>query len=163
MKKLTILAIAILIFSFISDAQRTTREGLKAAQTEVAVTPVSQSVFDTIAPPAAHQVDFNGYDKPLRSRRETFFATNNSKDSIAAMAFTITYYDGLHRMLHSAKHKVSIDIPAGETRQVSLKSWDPQFNFYYIRSAVPQRTQKATPYEITIAIDTLFVKTPSIF
>lgn len=163
MKKLTILAIAILIFSFISDAQRTTRKGLKAAQTEVAVTPVSQSVFDTIAPPAAHQVDFNGYDKPLRSRRETFFATNNSKDSIAAMAFTITYYDGRHRMLHSAKHKVSIDIPAGETRQVSLKSWDPQFNFYYIRSAVPQRTQKATPYEITIAIDTLFVKTPSIF
>lgn len=158
MKKLTIFAIAILIFSFISAAQRTTRKGLKAAQTEVEVAPIKQSVFDTIAPPAAHQVDFNGYDKPLRSRRETFFATNNSNDSIAAMAFTITYYDSRRRMLHSAKHKVSIDIPAGETRQVSLKSWDSQFNFYYIRSAVPQRTKNATPYEITIAIDTLFVK-----
>lgn len=140
-------------------AQQTTRKGLKAlpkAETEKSTTTVAEAL-DTIVSPDANAFDINGYDKPLRSRRETFFATNNSGKRLDAMAFTIRYYDNKRRMLHSASHRVSVDIPSGETRQVSLRSWDPQFNFYYIRSAVPQRATQATPYDVTITVDTLFV------
>lgn len=112
--------------------------------------------YDTIASPKAHLVDLNGYDKPLRSRRETFFATNNGPVPVAGLALTLTYFDSSNRMLHKVPARVNVDIPSGETRQVSLKSWDTQQAFYYVRSAVPARTSQATPFDVTISVDTIF-------
>ena len=60
-------------------------------------------------------------------------------------------------MLHSASHNVGADIPAGETRQMSIPSWDKQFSFYYRRSTTSQRAEQATPYDVSIKVDTLFV------
>ena len=54
-------------------------------------------------------------------------------------------------------HNVDAPIPAGETRQIGLRSWDTQQAFYYERSAVPARTEQATPYRVSIAVDTVFV------
>lgn len=139
-------------------AQRTTRSKLRpAAPVAAADTKADSVVFDTIASPEPHTLDVNGYDKPLRSRRETFFATNNAKTDISSIAFTITYYDMSHRMLHKASHRVPVKIPASETRQVSIKSWDTQFAFYHVRSPLPRGTVEASPYEVTISVDTLFV------
>ncbi len=159
MKKTSVLAAIAIVLASAAMAQRTTRKGLKPAPatTATAAETVASSL-DTLAAPEPHQVDINGYDKPLRSRRETFFATNNSGRDIAGLAFTIKYFDSQQRMLHSASHNIAIDIPAGETRQASVKSWDPQFNFYYVRSTVPQRVQQATPYDVTLTVDTIFVK-----
>ncbi|MDE6467479.1 MAG: FxLYD domain-containing protein [Muribaculaceae bacterium] len=156
-RKLSLSLIALAAMGVAVQAQRTTRGGLVPRQPSQTVS--SQSVAtDTIAAPEPHTVDINGYDKPLRSRREVFFATNNSSRGIEALAFTINYYDTKNRQLHKASHNVNVDIPAGETRQVSVRSWDSQCNFYYIHSAVPQRVEKATAYRVTIAVDTLFVR-----
>lgn len=139
-------------------AQRTTRNNLRPAGGIAAADLKVDSVrVDTIVSPEPHTLDVNGYDKPLRSRRETFFATNNAKAEIAAMSFTITYYDTSHRMLHKASHHVPVNIPVSETRQVSIKSWDTQFAFYHVRSPQPRGTVEASPYEVTISVDTLFV------
>ena len=137
-------------------AQRTTRKGLKAENTASAT--ASAATVDTIDAPPAHTVDINGYDKPLRSSRETFFATNNGKQTIAGMAFTITYLDSSGRQLHKAHHNTSSEIPAGETRQIAVRSWDKQQSFYYTRSTVPVRASQATPYDVKIEIDTIFVR-----
>lgn len=157
--KQTAIAIVCILAATIMSAQRTTRPGLKLA--EVPAIEELESIAaltDTIIAPPTALVEINGYDKPLRSRRETFFVTNGGKKSIAEMAFTITYYDTSRRMLHKASHTVELDVPPTQTRQVSLRSWDPQFAFYYIRSAVPERAQKATPYEVSISVDTIFVR-----
>ena len=98
----------------------------------------------------------HGYDKPLRSRYETFFVSNNTSASVAALSLTISYYNTAGELLHRTPRRVSVDIPAGETRQVSLRSWDKQFAFYYTRSTVPARTGTATPYEIAMTVDTVF-------
>ncbi len=137
-------------------AQQTTRKGLKTANTGKSTE--TTSAVDIIANPPAHAVDINGYDKPLRSSRETFFATNNDKRNIAGMAFTITYFDSSGRQLHKAHHNTSTEIPSGETRQIAVRSWDKQQSFYYARSTVPVRAQQATPYDVKIEIDTLFVR-----
>ena len=114
------------------------------------------ALTDTVVSPKAHTIDINGYDKPLRSRRETFFATNNSKRTTEAIAVTITYFDKSHRQLHERKASLPLVIPAGETRRASLKSWDSELSFYYIRSSVPSRAEQATPYEVKITVDTIF-------
>lgn len=154
---LSLSLIALATAGIAAQAQRTTRGGLVPQQSAQTGAPVSEAT-DTIVAPEPHIVDINGYDKPLRSRREVFFATNNSGRGIEALAFTIDYYDTKNRQLHKAHHNVNVDIPAGETRQVSVRSWDSQCNFYYIHSAVPQRVEKATAYRVTIAVDTLFVR-----
>jgi len=137
-------------------AQRTSRRNLSPAQEDVdGPAPV---VCDTIVLPRPHVVDINGYDKPLRSRRESFFVTNNSDSTVCGIAFTINYFDTQRRQLHSDKKNIVVELPAGETRQVSYSSWDKQQSFYYVRSAVPQRAEQATPYEVTIRVDTLFVR-----
>lgn len=157
MKKIP-LALLLLAALTGATAQRTTRTGLRPAPAEASQSPAvaPAASTDTIVSPGRSVADVNGYDKPLRSRRETFFVTNHGSSAVEAVAFTIKYYDTRQRMLHSASHNVKIEIPPSETRQVSVRSWDPQFNFYYSRSAVPQRAQQATPYDVAITIDTLF-------
>lgn len=147
----------ILSVTTVAYADRSTRRNLRPRTSESSTVPAA--LYDTIAAPDASSISVNGYDKPLRSRRETFFTTNNSDRNVARIAFTIRYFDARQRQLHQSAHNIPADIPAGETRQISVPSWDPQFNFYYIRSAIPQRAQQATPYDIKISIDTLFYKT----
>lgn len=148
------LALIILCISAVAVAQISTRRNLTPAAAQVSA-PVYAT--DTIVAPAPHTVDINGYDKPLRSRRETFFVTNNSASPIAALAVTVTYFDSARRQLHSRKAHLPLNVPAGETRQAAIKSWDAQQTFYYIHSAVPARSTQATPYDVTISVDTLFV------
>lgn len=136
-------------------AQQTTRKSLKAV---ASVGAPAATAVDTVAAPEPHVVDVNGYDKPLRSSRETFFATNNGKSSVVGMAFTITYLDSSNRQLHKAHHNIATDIPSGETRQIAVRSWDKQNSFYYVRSTVPVRAAQATPFDVKIEIDTLFVR-----
>ncbi len=158
--KLLPLAACIALAALPIVAQKTTRRGLVTANApaEAAQSITTVAYTDTIVAPEPHTVDINGYDKPLRSRREVFFVTNNSADTLQALSYTITYYDTKRRMLHKASHHSAVEIPAGETRQVSIKSWDPQFNFYYMRSVVPARASQATPYEVAIAVDTIFMQ-----
>ena len=69
---------------------------------------------------------------------------------------TITYFDSKNRQLHKRSAHLPLQIPAGETRQASLKSWDEQQSFYYEQSSVPARVDVATPYSVKIAVDTIF-------
>lgn len=141
------------------SAQTTTRTHLKVAEKPVKGDCAAVAALcDTLASPAPHTVDINGYDKPLRSRRETFFVTNNSARDVTGLAVNINYYDSSRRQLHSRRARINVSIPAGETRQASLRSWDEQQSFYYVHSAVPSRVSQATPFEVTITVDTLFVQ-----
>lgn len=151
---LTLLAGALMALT--AYAQTTTRHGLKPKSDAVEAAATASAFVDTVANPAAHTVDINGYDKPLRSRRETFFVTNNGDRATSSLAVTITYYDSSRRQLHSRHASLPLVIPVGETRQASLKSWDEQLSFYYLRSAVPSRAEQATPYDVKISVDTIF-------
>lgn len=158
MTRISILIICAIIASGVASAQRTTRRNLYP-KADATVETVATPQLDTLAAPDRSSISVNGYDKPLRSRRETFFATNNSEKDIARLAFTIEYLDAKRRMLHKMSRNVAVAIPAGETRQISVRSWDEQFNFYFHRSAVPQRAQQATPYDIRLSVDTIFFET----
>ena len=152
-----ILVLAIIAIAVACAAQRTTRRGLHAkTDSKESEAPAIKPVYDTIVAPGTDLIEVKGYDKPLRSRRETFFVTNNADKSVEGMAITITYFDRSRRQLHQRPANIRIDIPAGETRQAVLKSWDTQQAFYHINSPVPSRAQQATPYEVKITVDTIF-------
>lgn len=157
MKKLVIVFLSALLLTSICQAQRTTRRGLQPRREAVENV---RPQYDTIVEPGADHIETKGYDKPLRSRRETFFATNAGAVSVRRIAFTISYYDIDKHLLHRASHNVAADIPAGETRMVGVRSWDVQQTFYYVHSAVAHKSTSATPYDVNLKVDTLFVAIP---
>jgi len=142
-----------------SVAQRTTRRNLHATSAPAAAAAsASDGGLRVIASPGTSEVTVRGYDKPLRSRRETFFVTNNLKDeTLRRLYITFTYLDGSGRMLHSESREVECELPPAETRQMNVPSWDVQQNFYFVRSTVPARAAQATPFDVKITVDSIAV------
>lgn len=140
-------------------AQKTTRKGLRA----VAETPenarTETTASDTIVPDSsACPISVAGYDKPLRSSRETFFITNRTPHDILGLRMRIEYSDIHGRTLHQRELFIPIDLPSGATRQASVKSWDVQKSFHYRLSPKPKRSD-GTAYDVKCSVISATVKT----
>lgn len=107
-------------------------------------TPAPVDMYDTIRPA---MLRFSGYEKPNAALRETFLVTNLDSLDLNGLAIELEYLDMENRQLHRASHTIITDIPAGETRMVSVASWDRNHSFHYFRSSAPQRRQ-STPYKV---------------
>lgn len=115
----------------------------------------SAEPLDTI-PCRQGMVSFSGYDKALRSSKETVFVTNLMADTtVEELRFTITYLDSSRRELHRLSRRVRASVPPGATRRIDFPSWDTQRSFYYHLSPPPRTS--AIPYSVTITPDTLLV------
>lgn len=154
MKKL-LLALLTVCSLFAVEARRVITGPTKTPKAvPTAPAPDSTAEFaDTIFTPSREEIRLSGYDKTLRAYKESFFVTNSLPDSstIIALDLTLDYTDLSGRQLHSADHTVRCHIPPGQTRQLSIPSWDKQRAFYYYRSTTPPRAQ-ATPYKVTSTI-----------
>lgn len=113
--------------------------------------------FDTIACPSG-AIRCSGYDKPNRASKETFFVTNLSVDSLAVegLIITLDYSDMQGRQLHRARRLVKVSLPPGQTRAVSVPTWDVNNAFHYFRTPAPARRQ-STPYRVSAAVDSLLL------
>lgn len=127
------------------SAERTTRRGLKVNAEKIGS---QKCLYDTLtADSVVRQIVLSGFDKPLRSNRETFFVINHTDCRIISLTVEFSYLTLDGRMLHSRIVRVGCDVPAGETRQVSCRSWDLQQSFYYSLSQRPRRSA-GTPFEV---------------
>mgnify|MGYP000757439043 FL=1 len=145
---LTIITV-LMISAAQTDAQRTTRR-LHHASSDI---PAAVSHRDSTAVnPGDSLFAVSGYEKTLRSRRETFFITNRGDSAVKALAMTIDYLDMHGHKLDRRAITVDTDLPAGETRRVDIAAWDRQQALYYYLSPAPRRTTVATPYKVRIAV-----------
>ena len=139
---IAIMTAIVLAQPLLPDRHRTTRRNLHRSATTIANT----AVADTITPSSGMLV-LSGYDKPLRSSRESIFATNRSRRTISSVTLQIEYIDAKGRQLHSRDVTLAVRIPPGETRQLTFASWDKQHAFFYNLSGKP-RTSAGSPYSI---------------
>lgn len=114
----------------------------KSANNEPAVCPP-----DTIAFPPADDVKLAGYDKPLTSRTESLFVSNNTDRDITEIAILLTYTDMQGRTLHERTQSVRTFIPRSSTRRIAFSSWDSQNSFFYHKGKKP-RTNNVTPFDV---------------
>lgn len=152
-----VLVAALLVMLPQADGRRrnTTARKLRTeapkAQTETTVEP-----FDTVAA-MPDSIRFYGYDKPLRSTRETLFVSNCSASrTVAAVIFTIDYTDTSGRQLHRRRVVQRTEIPPGETRKLDFPSWDRQQTFRYLFS--PKTRASSIPYDVKVHADTLLLE-----
>ena len=144
MASISLLALA---FALPSTArrQRTTRHGLTERLQ------YSYQVSDTLAANPDSLITFSGYDKTLRSHKETILAFNGSKDTITALSIKLTYLDMQGHQLHVRHVTLRQPLPPGERRMFTFPSWDKQNSYYFHRSEPGRlRYQSVTPYQIKI-------------
>lgn len=108
---------------------------------------------DTLWQPRADAVGAYGFEKTLRSARESLYVTNNGPDSIVAIGFDVTYFDTAGRMIHRASHHLNPVIPGGETRLLEFPSFDRQGLYYYRLSPAPTRASRATPFDVAVKVN----------
>ena len=120
--------------------------------------PAPEAVFDTIQSPRPDAVRFSGYEKTNPSTKETFFATNNlgGDSTITALEVVITYFDLEGRQLHERTELLKCLIPPGETRALSLRSWDANHAFHYYLST-PPRSRRSSPFKVSSRLRRLVV------
>lgn len=144
MKKL--LTLLLLVLTLLSAAAKKQSVGPSRLKKDAPAT--DAIAYDTIVP-AEGEIRCSGYDKPNRATRETMFLTNLLSDSIDidAVNLTLDYFDLNDRQLHSATHTIFVHLPAGQTRSVSVPSWDRNNAFHYHLSPAPQR-RPSSPYTV---------------
>jgi hypothetical protein len=136
----------LVLTTLVASADKTTRKGLKVAK-PTRIEAADTTALDTIAL-SPGMITLAGYDKPLRSNKESIYLTNATRRRLSYIEIEITYFDESGRQLHKRTVSQTVDIPAGETRQLTFASWDKQRNMYYTLSGKP-RTSNGTPYTIS--------------
>lgn len=148
MRRIVTIVLLLLLTAVSVDAQRTTRQRLKARPV---ATSTVEPIYDTIARCDDKLLVFSGYEKVLRSTKESFFVTNNTRREVVRLVFEIDYKDMSGNMLDRRRESVDIEIPSGSTRKIDIPAWDKQKVFYYYRSPQP-KTAQATPYKVKIRL-----------
>lgn len=144
----------VLLAAEVMAQKRSTMRGKVTSRTPVETE--VQLPADTFLIPDSGAVMLYGYDKPLRSRRESVFVTNNSGRDINAISITTLYLDSKGRQFHKISRRIPTDIPAGETRRVEYTSWDTQQSFYYVGSK--RSRTSGIPYNVRQSADTVFFR-----
>lgn len=142
--------------SVTASAQRqlTTRKRLHAV---TAVDRDDALSVDTVINPEGFAL--SGYDKPLRSSRETIFVTNGSDTDVTGLEIEITYHDMDGRQLHQRVVRIDTDLPRAATRKLDFKSWDEQQSFYYANGTQRPR-RRAFPYTVTARVTAVHIIRP---
>jgi len=149
------LVAAMLLMSLLDGAvleadTRTTRGKLKAVRDKDNVELRIENA-DTLSVLPCDSISVSGYDKALRSGRESLRVANHYPRRMAGIVVDIVYrHAGGGEMLHARRLKLGCDIPPGETRQLEWSAWDKQNRYYYYDTRVTPRSSKAVPYEVEI-------------
>lgn len=109
-------------------------------------------VYDTVSGCATDSVTVSGFEKAQKASRESMMITNGCSRACSATGIEITYKDMQGRMLHKAVREVAEVIPPGETRMVSVPSFDRQNLFYYHLSPRQARAAQATPFDVEVRV-----------
>ena len=130
---------------------RTTRKNLKSMEVPVAVLDTADNLLDdsltTVDP---HAVTLKGYSKRASDSKESFFITNNTSHRMSAVRLLLRYTTMDGEMLTQRTVTVPVSLKPGETKLVSIKSFDVQRLFYFYGG--PQPRKQATPFKVAFRL-----------
>lgn len=131
-----------------AHAQNTTRKNLKLDKEVFAM---ENADTDTIHFPPSDSISLSGYEKAHSSTKETFFVTNHSDRYVEKICVTLTYTDMHGSILHKRDLNLDLDLPAGETRHIAYKFWDPHKLWYY-KGTQSKHNAYSSPFDVSYKI-----------
>ena len=144
----SVLLVVLIISSLDMDARvRTTRKNLRSTEVPVMVLEQADDMLpDSLAQVDPNAVSLKGYSKRASDSKESFFITNNTSHRMSAVRLLMRYTTMAGEMLMQRTVNVPVNLKPGETKLVSVKSFDVQRLFYYY--AGPQPRKQATPFKV---------------
>lgn len=144
--------VVIALFAFVAAAQNFTRPVPSARSSRRPKTIEVTVLQDTVLAPPSDSIALAGFEKPLRSVRESLFVTNRTSRPLVGVTLEVSYYDLHGNLMHRAERYVAVTLPAGETRRVGFPSFDRQQLFYYHLSPLPRGAVQATPFDVKVRV-----------
>lgn len=92
------------------------------------------------------QVKYSRFDKPASSAYETFQVTNTTDRTLKAVGLFLEYRTLDGAQLHKRYVRLDCNVPAGESRMLSVRSFDKQKSYYFKGSSKPRK--RATPFDV---------------
>ena len=141
----------LLCVSAVDARTRTTRSNLQSLEIPVAPLESSDSLLpDSMAliDPAA--VALKGFSKRASDAKESFFITNNTASRMSAVRLLLRYTTMDGEMLTQRLVNIPVNLKPGETKLVSVKSFDMQRLFYFY--AGPKPRKQATPFKVAFRL-----------
>ena len=130
---------------------RTTRKNLRSIEVPVVALETSDGLLpDSLIDIDPNAVTLKGYSKRASDSKESFFITNNTAHRMSAVRLLLRYSTMNGEMLTQRAVTVPVGLKPGETKLVSLKSFDVQRLFYYY--AGPQPRKAATPFQVAFRL-----------
>lgn len=161
MKRVALLLLLASMAALFCAAQQTTRPNLHpqpSATADAVAANVARA--DTLrGADAAALVTVTGYEKPLRSSKETVMITlATAAPEISAVVLDIEYRDMRGNPLHRRNVELPLEQKAGQTRMHVFRSWDVNRVFYYHVNKPPRTTGQGTPYKVTVSVVAAIVR-----
>lgn len=154
-----LLTIAFICLCITAAAKDTTRRNLHAAPRQSHTETEQCDTLNRLQ--AAQHIVITGYEKPLRSTKETVMIhLNEGAPDVRHVIFDIEYNDLDGKQLHKRTVELPIDITPGGTRMYIFKSWDVNKVFYYHLNTPPRTTAQGTPYTIKLDIRAILIRQP---
>ena len=75
---------------------------------------------------------------------------NDSTRLLKAVTLDISYFDVNGTQIHRRVVDLDCDIPSGETKMISFRSWDVQNRFFY--AAGPKPRSHAYPFTVRLEV-----------
>lgn len=136
-----------LCISQLDARTKTTRKNLRSTEVPVMTLEAGDDLLpDSLAVVDPDAVTLKGYSKRASDSKESFFITNNTNHRMSAVRLLMRYTTMNGEMLTQRTVNVPVNLKPGETKLVSIKSFDVQRLFYYY--AGPQPRKQATPYKV---------------
>ena len=140
-----------LCISTIDARTKTTRKNLQSAEVPVVVLEPSDGLLpDSLAQIDPNAVTLKGYSKRASDSKESFFITNNTSHRMSAVRLLLRYTTMSGEMLTQRSVTVPVSLKPGETKLVSVKSFDVQRLFYYY--AGPRPRKQATAFQVAFRL-----------
>ena len=149
---LSLLLLLLCVSTLSLDARtRTTRKNLRSTEVPVAVLEATDDLLpDSLATVDPNAVTLKGFSKRASDSKESFFITNNTGHRMSAVRLLLRYTTVNGELLTQRSVTVPVSLKPGETKLVSIKSFDVQRLFYYY--AGPQPRKQATPFKVAFRL-----------
>ena len=130
---------------------RTTRKNLNTIEVPVAELKTQDGLLpDSLVDVDPDAVTLKGFSKRASDGKESFFITNNTAHRMSAVRLLLRYTTMDDEMLTQRAVTVPVSLLPGETKLVSVKSFDVQRLFYYY--AGPKPRKQATPFKVAFRL-----------
>lgn len=148
---LLVLLMMLMCISTIDARTRTTRKNLQSLEVPVVALESNDGLLpDSLVDIDPNAVTLKGFSKRASDSKESFFITNNTTHRMSAVRLLLRYTTMNGEMLTQRAVTVPVSLKPGETKLVSIKSFDIQRLFYYY--AGPQPRKSATPFQVAFRL-----------